>query len=217
MRGRVSYSGQSDGTTRRSARSSHASRSHTRAGTLVGVPLLLALLLLPLAVVALTPLILIQRYRLATARRLARPWIATITLVSMLFSVMFFVVAAAMTTYWIPNAFSRAVAGLGVGSMLGVLGLVLTRWEPTPRTLHYTPNRWLVLVLTFVVSARVIYGFWRSWAVVQSGLHGTSVVTAFGVPESLAAGATVLGYYLVYSAGLRWRIRRWQQRVLRVM
>ena len=64
----------------------------------MGVPLLLALLLLPLAVVALTPLILIQRYRLATARRLARPWIATFTLVSMLFSVMFFVVVAAVTT-----------------------------------------------------------------------------------------------------------------------
>jgi hypothetical protein len=183
----------------------------------VGVPLLLVLLLLPLVVVALMPLILIRRYRLATARRLARPWVATFTLVSMLFSVMFFVVVAAVTTYWIPNAFSGAVAGLGVGSMLGVLGLVLTRWEPTPRTLHYTPNRWLVLILTFVVSARVIYGLWRSWAVAQSGLYGTSVVTAFGVPESLAAGATVLGYYLVYSAGLRWRIRNWQERVLRVM
>ncbi len=181
------------------------------------VPLLLVLLLLPLVVVALTPLLLIQRYRLATARRLARPWMATFTLVSMSFSVMFFVVAAAVTTYWIPKAFSGAVAGLGAGSMLGVLGLVLTRWEPTPRTLHYTPNRWLILILTFLVSARVIYGLWRSWAVAQSGLYGTPVVTAFGVPESLAAGATVLGYYLVYSAGLRWRIRAWQRRALRAM
>ena len=181
------------------------------------MPLLLVLLLLPLVVVALTPLMLIQRYRLAAARRLARPWIATVTLVSMLFSVLFFVAGAAMTTYWIPNAFTGAVAGLGVGSLLGVLGLMLTRWEPTPRTLHYTPNRWLVLILTFAVSARVIYGLWRSWAVAQSGLYGTSVVSAFGVPESLAAGATVLGYYLVYSAGLRWRIRSWQQRVLRAL
>ncbi len=180
------------------------------------MPLLL-LLLLPLVVVALTPLMLIQRYSLAKARRLARPWIATVTLLSMVFSVIFFVVGAAVTTYWIPKAFSGAVAGLGVGSILGVLGLVLTRWEPTPRTLHYTPNRWLVLVLSFVVSARVIYGLWRSWAAARSGLYGTSFVTAFGVPESLAAGATVLGYYLVYSAGLRWRIRSWQQRVLRAM
>jgi hypothetical protein len=181
------------------------------------VPLLLVLLLLPLVVVALMPLILIQRYRLATARRLARPWIATVTLVSMSFSVIFFVVAAAVMTYWIPNAFSGAAAGLGVGSILGVLGLVLTRWEPAPGTLHYTPNRWLVLILTLVISARVVYGLWRSWVAAQAGLYGTSVVTAFGVPGSLAAGATVLGYYLVYSAGLRWRIRTWQRRVLRVM
>jgi hypothetical protein len=181
------------------------------------VPLLLVLLLLPLVVLALMPLILIQRYRVGTARRLARAWTATFTLVSMVFSVMFFLVAAAMTTYWIPNAFSGAAAGLGAGSVLGVLGLMLTRWEATPRTLHYTPNRWLVLIVTFVVSARVIYGLWRSWTVAQSGLYGTSVVTAFGVPESLAAGATVLGYYLVYSAGLRWRIRNWRRRVLRVM
>ena len=81
--------------------------------------------------------------------------------------------------------------------------------------LHAQP--WLVLVLTFVVSARVIYGLWRSWAVAQSGLYGTSFVTAFGVPESLAASAVVLGYCLVYSAGLRWRIRIWQKRVLRVL
>jgi len=42
-------------------------------------------------------------------------------------------------------------------------------------------------------------------------------VTAFGVPESLAAGATVIGYYLAYNAGLRWRIRRWQHRALRAL
>jgi len=32
------------------------------------------------------------------------------------------------------------------GAGLGLVGLVLTRWEPTAATLHYTPNRWLVLV-----------------------------------------------------------------------
>jgi hypothetical protein len=181
------------------------------------VPLLLVLLLLPVVVVALTPLILIQRYRVGTSRRLARPWITTLTVVSLLLSVLFFLIGAAVTAYWIPNAFSGAATGLGVGSVLGVLGLVLTRWEPTPRTLHYTPNRWLVLFVTVVVAARMIYGLWRSWAVAQSGLDGMPVVSAFGVPESLAAGAIVLGYHLVYNAGLRWRIRNWQQRPLRVM
>ena len=49
---------------------------------------------------------------------------------------------------------------------LGMVGLLLTRWEATPATLHYTPNRWLVLVVTFVVSARVLYGL---WAIVDGG------------------------------------------------
>jgi hypothetical protein len=33
----------------------------------------------------------------------------------------------------------------------------------------------------------------------------------------LAAGGIVIGYYLVYNAGVRWRISRWQRRALRVM
>ena len=55
-----------------------------RAGVLARAVLLLALvLLLPLAVVALMPLILLQRYRAGSARRLARPWIASLNLVLM--------------------------------------------------------------------------------------------------------------------------------------
>ena len=181
------------------------------------MPLLLLFLLLPLVVIALMPVMLIQRYRVGTARRLARPWMATLAVVSLSFSIVFFLIGAAVTTYWIPNALSGAAAGLAVGCVTGFLGLLLTRWEPTAGSLHYTPNRWLVLIITFLVSARVLYGLWRSWMAVQAGLHGSLVVTAFGVPESLAAGATVLGYYFVYNAGLRLRIRSWQQRLLRVM
>jgi hypothetical protein len=95
--------------------------------------------------------------------------------------------------------------------------LALTRWEPTVRTLHYTPNRWLVLGITLMVSARILYGLWRSWMVARSSVDGTSLVLAFGVPESLAAGATAIGYYFAHSAGLRWRIRKWEKRALRAM
>ena len=124
---------------------------------------------------------------------------------------------AAVTTFWVPRALTMAVAGMGVGLALGGVGLWLTRWEPALRTLHYTPNRWLVLLVTLVVSARVIYGLWRSWMVIRSGVNGASAVTAFGVPEALGAAAIVIGYYLAYSAGLRWRIRAWEARALRAM
>ena len=181
------------------------------------MPLLLLVLLLPVVLIALMPLILIQRYRLGTARRMARPWMATFNVVLMALSATCFLASAALTAVWVPNALTGAVAGVALGAGLGLVGLVLTRWEPTAATLHYTPNRWLVLVVTSVVSARVLYGFWRSWTVAQAGVHGTAMVVAFGIPESLAAGGIVIGYYTAYAFGVRRRILAWRNRALRVM
>jgi len=73
------------------------------------------------------------------------------------------------------------------------------------------------LAVTLLVSARVLYGLYRSFAAARAGFAGTALLTAFGVPESLAAGGAVIGYYAAYNAGLRWQIRRWQRRSLRPM
>jgi hypothetical protein len=181
------------------------------------VPLLLLVLVLPLVVIALMPLILIQRYRMGTARRLARPWVATLNVALTAVSAALFLVAAAVTAIWVPNALRGAAIGLVVGLGMGVLGLLLTRWEPTPATLHFTPNRWLVLLVTFMVSVRIGYGFWRSIQAARAGIYGSEMVLAFGIPESLAVGGAVIGYYLAYAIGARRRIRQWQRRALRVM
>jgi hypothetical protein len=180
------------------------------------MPLLLLVVLLPLVLIALMPLILIQRYRVGTARRLARPWAATLNVLLMAFSAICFLAGAAATAVWVPNAFTGAAAGVALGAGLGLVGLMLTRWEPAAATLHYTPNRWLVLIVTFVVSARVLYGLWRSWTAAEAGVSGTPVVLAFGIPESLAAGGTVIGYYFAYGLGVRRRIRKWHDGALRV-
>src|SRR5687768_17029899 len=176
------------------------------------MPLLLLVLLLPVVLIALMPLILIQRYRVGTARRMARPWMAAFNVALMAFSALCFLAGAALTAVWVPNAFTGAAAGVALGAGLGLVGLVLTRWEPTAATLHYTPNRWLVLMVTFMVSARVLSGFWRSWTVGQAGVYGTAMIMAFGIPESLAAGGTVIGYYTAYAFGVRRRILAWQNR-----
>ncbi len=181
------------------------------------MPLLLLLLLLPLVMVALTPLLLVQRYRAGKARRLARPWVATLALAAIVLSAVFFLISAGVTSIWVSGTLAGAAAGLAAGLLLGAIGLLVTRWEATPRTLHYTPNRWLILFVTLIVSARILYGLYRSAAVAQAGVTGTGVVMAFGIPESFAAGGAVIGYYLAYNAGLRWRIRQWTQRPLRVM
>ena len=179
------------------------------------MPLILLIVSLPIIVIALMPLILIQRYRMGSSRRLARPWTATLGMVSMILSAIFFLITAAMTNIWIPQALAYAAMGLCFGAVLGGLGLVLTRWESMPQSLHYTANRWLVLAITLVVSARVLFGLYRSILFAEGSLTATSAISAFGIPESLAAGAIVIGYYLAYNVGLRWRIRVWQHRPLR--
>jgi len=183
------------------------------------VPLvaLALLLLLPLAIIALTPLLLVLRYKAASARRLARPWIAAFNLGAMIFSALFFLTGAAIASVWVSRALTGAAAGIGIGLVLGLAGLWLTRWESTARSLHYTPNRWLVLAVTLVVAVRVVYGFWRGWEAWQSSGGNDSFVAAFGIAGSLAAGGIVIGYYLVYAVGLRWRISQWQRRPLRTL
>lgn len=181
------------------------------------MPLLLLVLVLPLALMALMPLLLVQRYRAGSARRPARGWAIHLNLVLTAASAVLFMVGAAVTAIWVPRALSGGAVGVLVGLLLGIVGLALTRWEPTHSSLHYTPNRWLVLLVTFAVSARVLYGLWRSWSVAAAGVSGAPVVLAFGIPESLAAGGLVLGYSLAYAIGVRRRLVTWQRRVVRVM
>jgi hypothetical protein len=177
---------------------------------------LVILLLLPLAVVAAMPVILWQRYRLGTARRLARPWFAAVNVALLTSSAAFVVITAAVTSVWVPAAFTSTLAGMAVGAVLGAISLKLSRWEETPRALHYTANRWLVLAMTLLVSARILYGFWRGWASLHAD-GNSSFIAAFGVAGSLGAGAIVLGYYLAFEIGVKRRIGRWQKRPLRVM
>lgn len=172
------------------------------------MPLLILLVLVPLAVIALIPVALIQRYRVGTARQRARGWLAALNLAGLSLSVLLFLTGAIFTNLWVPQAFTYTLGGLAAGALLGMLGLWLTRWEPGIGSLHFTPNRWLVLGITLVVTARLLYGFWRGWTSWQAGVHGESWFVAAGVAGAMAAGAVVLGYYLVFWLGVRRRLRR---------
>jgi hypothetical protein len=172
------------------------------------VPLLIVPALVLLAVIvgiALMPIGLVQRYRAGTARRVARSWLTNLNIGALALSVLLFLGSAALATVWIPNALTFSLAGLAAGSLCGMLGLALTKWEPSPQRLHYTPNRFLVLTITLVVIARLIYGAWRlseGWGT------NTSWLRESGVAGSMAAGALVLGYTFTYWIGLRRQITR---------
>jgi hypothetical protein len=158
-------------------------------------------LLVPVLAIVLMPLTLVQRYRVGSARRRARGWVAELNVLGLAVSAVLFLFGAGVTDYWIPGAFVHAIAGVAGGGALGVVGLLVSRWEREPSGLHYTPNRWLVLAITLVVAGRIAYGFWRAW---HSGLHG---IASSGATGSLAAGGIVLGYYLAYWLGVRRRLR----------
>jgi hypothetical protein len=125
-----------------------------------------------------------------------------------IFIVLAFIALIPFTTRWIPGTLTYTSAGLAAGIVLGILGLVLTRWEVAAGRLYYTPNRWLVLAITLVVTCRLAYGFWRSWNAWQASVDSMTWVAASGVAASMSAGAIVLGYYLVYWFGVRRRLRR---------
>jgi hypothetical protein len=175
------------------------------------MPIFIALALIAAAflfAIVMLPFALVFRYRYGTRRRRARVWVATVNAASLALSTTLFMISAAITTRWVPYSFSSAMIGLACGAVVGLLGLLLTRWEREGPSLFYTPSRLLVLAITLLVTARIAYGFWRGWQAWQAADHGTSWTAAIGIPGSLAAGAVVIGYYLVYWAGVRSRAVR---------
>jgi hypothetical protein len=172
------------------------------------VPLLLLGVFIVLALIALIPFSLIQRFRIGTLRRRAIRWVIGLNTAGTFISSIFFLASAAITTRWFPGTLTYTAAGLAAGCVAGAVGLALTRWELSGGRLYYTPNRWLVLAITLVVAARVFYGFYRSYQAWQATLDRMTWVAASGVATSMSAGAIVLGYYLVYWFGVRRRLRR---------
>jgi hypothetical protein len=169
--------------------------------------LLAVVALMPLLFVVLLPFSIVNRYRLGTARRRGRSWIATLNFVLLAFSAVIFLWSAALMNIWVPRAFLYAIDGISGGILLGLLGLKLTRWEPTARALHYTPNRPLVLMITIIVAARILYGLWRSWHAWSNATSGTGWLIAAGAAGSIGVGAVVLGYYFTYWSGVARRIK----------
>lgn len=97
------------------------------------MPLILLVVLIPIVVIALTPLLLIQRYRVGTLRRPARRWVVWLAVISTGLSALFLLVSSAFTNIWVSDAFGDTALGLIAGCVIGVGGLFLTKWESTPR------------------------------------------------------------------------------------
>ena len=172
---------------------------------------LLLFVLLAFAGVVLLSLAL--RYRAGTARRQARRWVASLNIWMTSFSTVFFLSFTLLLSFWVDSAFRFALIGIGCGGILGLVSLAMTHWESQPKGLFYTPSRWLALFITLTIAARFIYGWWRA---THPGSNVTGdqhwLITASGTQLSLAVAAGLIGYYLVYSLGVRLRLTRHEQR-----
>jgi hypothetical protein len=179
------------------------------------VPIILFALLLfvLLAVSGVVLLSLALRYRAGTARRQGRRWVANLNVWMTSLSAVFFLSFTFLISFWLGTAFRFALIGMGFGAILGLLGLALTRWESQPEGLFYTPSRWLAILVTLAIAARFIYGWWHA---THSGSTAPDeqhwLMTASGTELSLAVAAGLIGYYLVYSLGVRLQIMRREQR-----
>ena len=98
------------------------------------MPLLIIPVLVVLALIALVPISIVQRYRVGTSRQKARGWIAAVNLAGLSLSAVLFVISAIFTNIWVPDALRYTVDGLAAGCLLGIAGLWLTRWEPSTPT-----------------------------------------------------------------------------------
>ena len=170
------------------------------------LPPLLVLLLL-LAWLLLLPLSLWQRYRFGKLRRRALPWLVKLNAWLLLASTLLFGLGMLASEHWWPGALRHAALGLAAGMILGVAGLWLSRFERTPRGLYYTPNAWLSLLLTAIAAARIALGaieIWRGWR----GDAALAMLPLFEHASLFAVAGLLLGHYLAYQWGLRWRLSR---------
>jgi len=127
------------------------------------------------------------------------------------FSAVLFLCFAFLISFWLGPTLQFALTGMAVGAVLGLLGLMLTRWESHPAGLFYTPSRWLALLVMLAIAARLVYGWWHA---THSGAPGEQhwFLSASGTQLSVAVAAGLIGYYLVYAIGVRIRIARNEKR-----
>ena len=151
------------------------------------------------------------RYRAGTARRQGRRWVATMNLWATSFSAALFLCFTFLISFWLGPTLRFALAGLAVGGLLGLLGLVLTRWESHPEGFFYTPSRWLALLIMLAIAARLVYGRWQT---MHRGVPDEQhwFLSASGTQLSVAVAAGLIGYYLVYAIGVHVRVTRHEKR-----
>ncbi|MGO4702906.1 DUF1453 domain-containing protein [Dyella sp. 2RAB6] len=124
-------------------------------------------------------------------------------------------VALSLTGLYNPMLLVGLAGGIAGGAVLGTIGLRLTRFEQNGRGEDvYVPNPWIGAGLTALLVGRLAWRF----LVVMPQMQDPAMAAAAGhappmgnSPLTLAVFGLMVGYYLVYYAGLLVHHRRFQR------
>jgi hypothetical protein len=103
-----------------------------------------------------------------------------------------------------PSMLACGLAGLAAGAALAWLGLKLTRFDVMPGGIFYTPNGYIGATLAAVLLGRIVYRFVVLYPTLQTAKAetGSALAGYTSSPLTFALFAIVIGYYIVYCAGL---------------
>jgi hypothetical protein len=128
-----------------------------------------------------------------------RPWITLA-----IFSIVLVVLAYAARAH--VERLGWLAAGLTAGGLLAAYGLRLTRFEPTPQGLFYTPNAYLGIALSLLFFGRLVYRVTEVYAITTAA--SPTPPSFASSPFTLAVFGLIAGYYVTYAVGLMlWRNR----------
>ncbi len=98
-----------------------------------------------------------------------------------------------------PQNLLALAAGAGLGVALGILGLRLTRFEPTAQGFFYTPSAHLGIALSLLFIGRMAY---RLVQLYSSGMPMAPNSQFVSSPLTLAIFGMLAAYYISYAFGL---------------
>ena len=101
------------------------------------------------------------------------------------------------------------LAGVACGAVLGYFGLKHTKFDVTPEGRFYTPHTYIGLAVTALFVGRLLYRFLGMYnGLVPPASAGQDLATIYRHnPFTLAVIGTLVGYYVLYYAGVLQRTR----------
>ncbi len=97
------------------------------------------------------------------------------------------------------ESLAALAGGLAAGGLVGLYGLHLTRFEPAPEGLYYTPNAPLGIALSVLFLGRITQRMFQFYSFQKKAAPGHTFNRS---PLTLAVFGLLAGYYIAYAIGL---------------